>query len=129
MSSGIDDHRPVFLNPLRVHLPVAGVLSIGHRLAGVFLFLLTPFAIYLLDLSLRGPAGFAEARAWLGQGLVKGLLVLGAWALSHHLFAGIRFLLIDLDLGVNKAVMRRSAWVVNLAGGLVMLLAVAVVLS
>jgi len=34
------------------------------------------------------------------------------WALAHHLLAGIRYLLLDLDLGVDRAAARRSAWIV-----------------
>ena len=41
------------------------------------------------------------------------------WSLIHHLFAGLRFLLIDLGLGVERSAARRSAWAVN---GLALLL-------
>jgi succinate dehydrogenase / fumarate reductase cytochrome b subunit len=115
--------RPVFLNLLKIRLPVAGVASFAHRVSGVLLFLLTPLALYLLDLSLRGPEGFARAAALLDAWPLRLALLVGAWALAHHLFAGIRFLLIDLDLGLERTVMRRTAWAVNLAGVAVVVLA------
>ncbi|MDE2090071.1 MAG: succinate dehydrogenase, cytochrome b556 subunit, partial [Gammaproteobacteria bacterium] len=42
--------------------------------------------------------------------------VLLAWALVHHLLAGLRFLLIDVDMGVQLRAARISAWLVNLCG-------------
>jgi len=49
------------------------------------------------------------------------VLLLLAWALAHHLFAGIRHLLMDLHWGVNLHAARRSALVVAVAAGLVAL--------
>jgi succinate dehydrogenase / fumarate reductase cytochrome b subunit len=106
--------RPVFLDPLRIRLPVAGVVSILHRVTGILMFLAVPFAIYALDLSLRSPEGFARVRDWLAGGWGRALLLLAVWGLAHHLLAGIRFLLIDLDLGVERGTMRRTAWGVHL---------------
>jgi succinate dehydrogenase / fumarate reductase cytochrome b subunit len=39
-----------------------------------------------------------------------------AWSVFHHLFSGMRFLLIDIGSGVNLQQARRSAWLVNIAG-------------
>ena len=108
--------RPVFLNLFKIHLPVTAVLSVAHRLTGIFLFLMIPVLIYLLDLSLAGPAGFAHVRALLQEPLWHSLLILLTWFFAHHFFAGIRYLLIDIDIGVRPATGRRSAWVVLAAG-------------
>jgi len=110
--------RPVFLNLLHIRLPVAGVMSILHRASGLLLFLTIPLLLYTLSLSLRSEQGYAEAAALLQGGLVRLLLVIVSWALCHHLLAGIRFLLIDLDIGVERAAMRRSAWLVNISAPL-----------
>ena len=53
--------RPVHLNLFKIKLPIAGIMSIIHRATGMFMFVALPYLIYLLDLSLSGPAGFAEA--------------------------------------------------------------------
>jgi len=34
--------------------------------------------------------------------------------LSHHLLAGIRHLLLDVEIGLEKSSARASAWLVNL---------------
>ncbi len=106
------NQRPVFLNLLRIHFPVTAVVSIGHRASGVLLFLAVPFAAWLLHLSLEGPEGYATAAAFLAGGGMRVVLLVLLWMLAHHFYAGIRYLLIDLDLGVDLATARRSAWAV-----------------
>ncbi len=108
--------RPVHLNLFKIRLPIGGIMSIIHRATGVFMFLAVPVLIYLLDLSLAGPDGFAAARDML-HGVVGVLfLFLLMWSLAHHLLAGIRYLLIDIDLGVDKALARKTALAVVIAG-------------
>ena len=106
---------PVYLNLFRIRLPVGAVTSIAHRISGVLLFISLPFLVYLLDLSLRGPEGYASAVAWLDHGLIRLASVLIVWSLFHHLIAGVRFLLIDLEHGVTRARARATAWLVNIA--------------
>ncbi len=110
---------PVFLNLFRIHFPVGAVTSIAHRLSGLLLFLSFPLLVYWLDLSLRDPASYANAVEWLHCGWVRLASVFIAWSLIHHLLAGLRFLLIDLGVGVERTTARRSAWTVN---GLALLL-------
>jgi succinate dehydrogenase / fumarate reductase, cytochrome b subunit len=104
--------RPVFLNLLQIRLPIPGVVSIAHRISGVLLFLAIPLFLLLFQRSLQGEAGFAEAAAWLRQPLVMLVTVVVVWSLLHHWLAGIRYLLIDLDVGVDRLPARRSAWAV-----------------
>jgi succinate dehydrogenase / fumarate reductase cytochrome b subunit len=107
--------RPVFLNLMQIRLPVAGVMSIIHRITGVVMVLSIPLLVYLLDLSLSGSQGFADAAALFGNLLVKLVLFLFIWGLMHHLLAGIRYLLIDIDIGVEKPLFRQTAWAVIVA--------------
>ena len=118
MPNPLQANRPVFLNLLHIRLPVAGIMSILHRASGLLMFLLIPVLLYLLALSLRSPQGFTTATTLLGHPLSKLLLLVTLWALCHHLLAGIRFLLIDVDIGVQRDAMRRSAWLVNLSAPL-----------
>lgn len=114
---------PVYLNLLQIRFPVAAVLSIGHRISGVVLFLCIPFCVYLLDLSLRNESGFAKATEILASTPVRWLTVVLIWMFAHHFYAGIRFLLIDIDAGVEKSIARISAWGVFVAGVVTMLIA------
>ena len=112
---------PVFLNLFRIRFPVAAITSIAHRISGVLLFLCFPFLVWLLDLSLQGPESYTQALALLQSLWVRLGLALIAWSLLHHLLSGIRFLLIDIDVGVSLRTARRSAWVVNIFGVLLAL--------
>ena len=82
----------------------------------MLLFFSLPLLIYLLDLSLQGPAGFDRALDYLQAGWLRACSVIIAWSLFHHLFSGIRNLLIDIDCGVSLQKARRSAWLANIAG-------------
>jgi succinate dehydrogenase / fumarate reductase cytochrome b subunit len=97
---------------IRYRLPVPGVLSILHRVSGALMVLLLPWTLWLLDLSLRSALGYQQLRQVVDGWLVKAVLAVLAWALLHHVVAGIRYLLLDLDLGVDRPSARRSAWIV-----------------
>ena len=109
------DDRPVFLNLFQFRFPIAAIMSVGHRASGILMVLVLPFLIYLLDISLQDEQGFAAARDILQHGLVKLILFLLLWALLHHLLAGIRYLLIDFEIGVDKQSGRQSATAVMVA--------------
>ena len=114
--------RPVFLDLTRIRLPVAGILSIAHRISGVLLFLSIPLLAALLSLVLSGEEGYRQAHALFQAWPARLALFLFLWALMHHLLAGIRFLLIDLDLGVTAPHYRQSAWLVLFGAPFVVLL-------
>ncbi len=107
--------RPVFLNLLQIRLPVAAVMSIAHRVAGVVLFLAIPLCIALLSQALSGEDGFGRVISQLHSPVGKLALFLLLWALSHHFLAGIRYLLMDAHLGVRAPYFRYSAWAVLVA--------------
>jgi succinate dehydrogenase / fumarate reductase cytochrome b subunit len=113
---------PVFLNLLKIKLPLMGLVSIAHRITGVLLFLSIPVLLYLLGLSLSGEAGFSQSAAIIQSLIFKLFAVLVIWALMHHLFAGIRYLLLDLDIGIDLPQARTSAIVVFISGLLLAIL-------
>lgn len=101
--------RPKFLTLTEIRMPVAAIVSILHRISGAGLFLFLPWLIYLLDLSLRGPEGFARFHVYVAHPLVKLILFGLVWAYLHHFCAGIRFLLLDLHIGIDKKPSKTSA--------------------
>jgi succinate dehydrogenase / fumarate reductase cytochrome b subunit len=107
--------RPVFLDLWRIKLPIAGVVSILHRISGVLMVLTIPVAAILFHAALSGPDGFVLAAGILDFWLVKLVLLVLAWSLLHHLFAGIRYLLLDLGLGLDRSAARRSAMIALVA--------------
>lgn len=114
--------RPVYLDLRRIRLPVTAWASLAHRVSGVFLFLALAPALYVLQKALEGPEGFATAAMWLSSPVGRVALILLAWSLAHHVFAGLRVLLLDLHIGVALPQARRSAAAVTGLGALVLLL-------
>jgi len=116
------DNRPVYLNLFKIRLPTTGIVSFAHRVSGFLLFLAIPFSIYILDLSVSSADGFEHGLWLLQQPVLQLFLLLAVWALVHHFLAGIRYLLLDFDIGVDKTGSNISAWVVLIIEALVMAL-------
>jgi succinate dehydrogenase / fumarate reductase cytochrome b subunit len=114
--------RPKNLNLLSVKFPMAAIMSVGHRASGILLFLILPYFLYLLQLSLSNEAGFNLAKQELHSTGFKLFALVIIWGLAHHLFAGIRYFLLDIDIGIEKHQAQKSAIVVNILGFLVTLL-------
>jgi succinate dehydrogenase / fumarate reductase cytochrome b subunit len=110
--SDITKQRPKFLDLTAIRLPLAGFASILHRISGIGLFLMLPLLIWLLQLSLASPESFATFKAVTGNPLVKLILLGLLWAFLHHFCMGIRILLIDIQVGVEKPAAAASAKVV-----------------
>ncbi len=113
--------RPFFLNLMVIRLPIAGIMSIGHRISGVAMVATLPYFVYLLALSVSGPLGYQTTLHTLTSWPFHLFLFLFLWALMHHFLAGIRYLLLDIDVGVEKPLYRQTALAV-LAGGPVLAL-------
>jgi succinate dehydrogenase / fumarate reductase cytochrome b subunit len=123
-----NNKRPVFINLLQIKLPVAGVMSIAHRIAGVLMFISIPFWLYLLELSLQSNESFNHAARIIQSNWLMPAYLLLLWSLFHHLLAGIRYLLLDIDIGIEKPLFRHTALAVMIAAPVVVLLILAVAL-
>ena len=113
--------RPIYRNIglaqlIKYRLPWAGKVSILHRISGAALFLLLPFILYLFDQSLASELSYQKFQAFTSNIFVK-IICLGLiWSFLHHFCAGIRYLLLDLEIGVEKSEANRSAIVVLFLG-------------
>jgi len=96
-------------------MPVMAVVSILHRASGVLWILALPWLLYTFELSLRDEQGFQQVQSWFKQPMVLLMLIVLLWFLLHHFFAGIRFLLLDIDIAVSRNAARRAAWLVHIA--------------
>lgn len=121
----VTKERPVYLNLVRIRLPLPGVVSILHRLSGVALFLVgLPLLLFAVQRSLQSAQAFAGLVTALSGPLAKLVLIGLAWAYLHHFCAGIRFLLLDVQLGIELKAARRSS-----AAVLIVSLALALVVA
>jgi len=99
----INRPRPKYLALHQIRLPLAGYASILHRVSGAGLFLMLPLLIWLLQLSLGSSVESAAMfNAVMGNFLVKLILLGLLWAFLHHFCMGIRILLLDIHVGVEK---------------------------
>ena len=106
----ISKQRPKYLALHEIRLPLAGYASILHRVSGAGLFLMLPLLIWLLQLSLGSSQDSAALfSAVTGNILVKLILLGLLWAFLHHFCMGIRILLIDIHVGVEKQQAHASA--------------------
>ncbi len=114
------------IDAVKYRLPLAGVVSILHRVSGLLMFALLPFVIWLFDNSLSSEisyetftsafvAGIGVAPAWM----VKLVVLALTWAFLHHAIAGVRHVWMDMTHSVSKEQGRSSA-VVTLVSSLVL---------
>lgn len=104
--------RPKNLDLTTIRLPLAGKVSILHRVSGAGLFLMLPVLLWLFGASLGSPESFASFKALAATLPAKVIFAGLLWAFVHHFCAGIRFLLLDLHVGIEKEASRKSAAVV-----------------
>ena len=110
--------RPKYLSLpallFEIRLPVPGWVSILHRISGALLFFpFAAWALYLLDTSLQSEQAFEHVRTrYLELTAVKIGALVFIWSYCHHFCAGIRYLFLDLDKGVDLRTARLTSWIV-----------------
>ena len=105
--------RPVYLHLFRIRMPMPSVVSFLHRVSGALMLVFgIPLLLAGVEASLASPESYAGLRATLSQPLSKLVLLGLAWAFFHHLCAGIRHLLLDIEVGVDLGSARRSSVIV-----------------
>lgn len=105
----MNQKRPINLDLGTMKFPAMAIASILHRISGLVLFLLLPFMLYCLDLSLKSAESFVNLHILLTNPFWKLCLWAFAAALVYHLLAGIRHLIMDLGYGEALCAGRRSA--------------------
>ena len=88
--------RPVNLDLTTIRFPITAIVSIFHRISGVALFLFMPIVLWQLRESLISVRGFVNAKLFLSSGFGAYLLWMFLSALTFHLIAGLRHLIMDL---------------------------------
>ena len=108
--------RPKYLSLqallFEIRLPLPGWVSILHRVSGALLFVALVWLLWMLDRSLSSEAAFDRIKHYAGLLPVKLSLLALVWAYCHHFCAGIRYLFLDLDKGVDKDTARLTSWIV-----------------
>ena len=109
--------RPKYYDLNLLNLPVPGIVSIFHRVTGVAMFLfLIPALLYVVQCTVGSEAGFNRWKSFFSEPVVKMVVLVFVWSYMHHFFAGIRYLLLDIHVGIDLASARMSAKIVLVAG-------------
>ena len=98
-------------------LPLAGIVSILHRISGAIMFLLMPFIIWMFDTSISSEISFAKFKSAFNVGMLglpgiiwKLVALAPIWAYLHHFIAGLRHLWMDTShAAVSKEFGKSSA--------------------
>lgn len=105
----------VFKDVRTYRLPLAAFVSILHRVSGLLMLILLPLIIWLFEHSVTSQISFGQFQAALAWApvvnfpIVKVFVLALFWAFSHHLFAGIRHIYIDVSHKLSKDFGRQSA--------------------
>ncbi len=89
-----------------------GIISIMHRVFGLILSFSIPAFTYLFALSLQSEEGYNQVLQYLDYKIFLPVYFVLIYGFTHHLFAGIRYLLIDIEIGVDKETSYNSSYVV-----------------
>ena len=102
-------------------LPVAGVVSILHRISGAIMFILMPFIIWMLDTSISSEISFAKFKGAFNMGMLglpgiiwKLVALALIWSYLHHAIAGLRHLWSDTHHSAVTKEFGKSSAVVTL---------------
>lgn len=93
------NQRPVNLELSTIKFPITAVVSILHRLSGVFLFAGVAVLLWLLDASLASEEHFVALQETLTSPLWQIVIWAVLAALAYHLVLGVRHLIMDCGVG------------------------------
>ena len=115
------DHRPVYIDLRKINLPVSALISITHRLSGMYVFFITlPLMLALIYFSTESEDSFNELSLFLkNYKFILGLIVLSFCILWYHILSGVRHLIMDAHIGESllaskySAIFTISLWIIT----------------
>ncbi len=115
------DHRPVYIDLRKINLPVSALISITHRLSGMYVFFITlPLMLALIYFSTESENSFNDLSLFLkNYKFILGLIVLSFCILWYHILSGVRHLIMDAHVGESllaskySAIFTISLWIIT----------------
>ena len=118
MSQKIVD-RPVNINLFKIRLPMSALISITHRLSGIYVFFITlPLSMILFQMSLTEPSFDTISLLIQTSSFFSPFVYFSFLIFLYHILTGFRHLLMDVHVGENlktsniSAVFVISLWLV-----------------
>ena len=109
---------PVNLNLFTIKFPLPAISSILHRISGVILFLFIPVLLCALKYSLTSQGDFDELHNYMSNPIAKFFLWVLLASFIYHLIAGVRHLMMDLNIGVDIRTGKLTALITILLSGI-----------
>tara|TARA_B100000900_G_scaffold305777_1_gene264388 strand:- start:64 stop:450 length:387 start_codon:yes stop_codon:yes gene_type:complete len=105
------DHRPVYIDLRKINLPVSALISITHRLSGMYVFFITlPLMLALIYFSTESEDSFNDLSLFFKDyKFILGLIVLSFCILLYHILSGVRHLIMDAHIGESLIASKYSA--------------------
>ena len=115
------DHRPVYIDLRKINLTVSAVISITHRLSGMYIFFITlPLMLALIYFSTESEDSFNDLSLFLkNYKFILALIVLSFCILWYHILSGVRHLIMDAHIGESllaskySAIFTISLWIIT----------------
>ena len=115
------DHRPVYIDLRKINLPVSALISITHRISGMYVFFITlPLMLALIYFSTESENSFNDLSLFLKDyKFILGLIILSFCILWYHILSGIRHLIMDAHIGESllaskySAIFTISLWIIT----------------
>ena len=115
------DHRPVYIDLRKIDLPASALISITHRLSGMYVFFITlPLMLALIYFSTESEDSFNNLSLFLKDyKFILGLIVLSFCILWYHILSGVRHLIMDAHIGESllaskySAIFTISLWIIT----------------
>ena len=115
------DHRPVYIDLRKINLPVSALISITHRLSGMYVFFITlPLMLALIYFSTESEDSFNDLSLFLKDyKFILFLIVLSFCILWYHILSGVRHLIMDAHIGESliaskySAIFTISLWIIT----------------
>ena len=109
MSQKIVD-RPVNINLFKIRLPMSALISITHRLSGIYVFFVTlPLSIILFQKALTESSYNAISLLIQTSSVFSTFVSFSFLIFLYHIMTGFRHLLMDVHIGENLKASNMSA--------------------
>ncbi len=109
MSQKIVD-RPVNINLFKIRLPMSALISITHRLSGIYVFFVTlPLSIILFQKALTESSYDAISLLIQTSSFFSTFVYFSFLIFLYHILTGFRHLLMDIHIGENLKASNMSA--------------------
>src|SRR5882757_4773736 len=93
----------------------SNTLSILHRVTGIFMTIGIALLVYWLVAIASGSDAYSNALQVFAMPIIKAASFLWVLSFMYHFLNGIRHLVWDLGYGFEKAVARKTGWLVFIA--------------